>query len=152
MKCKPLLSFSAACFAVNVNKMLYLLTQCWYFYWLYCNVKKSKTAKNFIEKSRNKRCLNSFQRYPLLFHVCTLNANVSYCLLYMHQVPGDCYLYTRRIKQNIIFTYLYGTANLKLQDNLIYFSARQSRAHLIDFDQIESQGCKFCSFNIFSER
>ena len=33
---------------------------------------------------------------PLLFHVCTLNVNVSYCLLYMHQVPGDCYLYTRR--------------------------------------------------------
>ena len=82
-----------------------------------------------------------------------MNASVSYCLLYMHQVPGDCYLYTRRIKQNIIFIYLYGTANLKLQDNLIfYFSARQSRAHLIDFDQIESQGCKFCPFNIFSER
>ena len=37
---------------------------------------------------------------------------VSHCSLYMNQVPGDCYLYSRRIKQKFIFIlYFYCSAN-----------------------------------------
>ena len=61
------------------------------------------TATNLTEKRRNKRCSNNFQ--DVLCHVSDLvrgitpyTVTVSYCLLYMNQVQGDCYLYTRQIK------------------------------------------------------
>ena len=75
------------------------------------------TATNLTEKRRNKRCSNNFQ--DVLCHVSDLvrgitsyTVTVSYCLLYMNQVQGDFYLYTRQIKlKKKTSTNLYYNAN-----------------------------------------
>ena len=55
---------------------------------------------------------------------CCYTVPISYCLLYMNRVPGDCYMYSRQIKQTLILMHvplLYRICNdFRIKQVLVY--------------------------------
>jgi len=70
--------------------------------------KSPKQLPHFTEKNRNK--CGHYQECPLSNLLCYY---LSQCSLYLNQVPGDCYLYTRQTFIHIPL--LYSKMSLKIR-------------------------------------